>query len=231
MDLKIQMRDGDALITRARANLVTLFLDDPVGDAPAVRGRRYRLRAGTGIPADRVRGRRGGRRLSDQAGQLGQGEADAGGRPADGAVGRARLCARDRRSRSRRRRQRFHPRALCRNRLPDDPASRPGKDVRTSGLCVAAVLPRTFPRCAGGKSEPVCTVRVHDRSGAPAPISARILPSANAGPISAAKSGPISRAVSITSGRRSFTAMSRRNLRRPQAWPHGRSLAKVANAA
>jgi hypothetical protein len=29
MELKIQMRDGDALITRARANLVTLFLDDP----------------------------------------------------------------------------------------------------------------------------------------------------------------------------------------------------------
>jgi hypothetical protein len=30
MDLKVQMRDGDALITRARANLVTLFLDDPL---------------------------------------------------------------------------------------------------------------------------------------------------------------------------------------------------------
>lgn len=29
MDLKVMMRDGDALITRARANLVTLFLDDP----------------------------------------------------------------------------------------------------------------------------------------------------------------------------------------------------------
>jgi hypothetical protein len=30
VDLKIHLRDGDALITRARANLVTLFLDDPV---------------------------------------------------------------------------------------------------------------------------------------------------------------------------------------------------------
>jgi hypothetical protein len=30
MELKIQLRDGDALITRARANLVTLFLDDPL---------------------------------------------------------------------------------------------------------------------------------------------------------------------------------------------------------
>jgi hypothetical protein len=29
MELKILMRDGDALITRARANLMTLFLDDP----------------------------------------------------------------------------------------------------------------------------------------------------------------------------------------------------------
>jgi hypothetical protein len=29
IDLTIHMRDGDALITRARANLVTLFLDDP----------------------------------------------------------------------------------------------------------------------------------------------------------------------------------------------------------
>jgi len=29
MELKVLMRDGDALITRARANLVTMFLDDP----------------------------------------------------------------------------------------------------------------------------------------------------------------------------------------------------------
>src|SRR6202140_2302852 len=29
LDLKVLMRDGDALITRARANLVTMFLDDP----------------------------------------------------------------------------------------------------------------------------------------------------------------------------------------------------------
>ncbi|NEW93117.1 hypothetical protein [Rhodopseudomonas sp. BR0M22] len=29
LELKIHLRDGDALITRARANLVTLFLDDP----------------------------------------------------------------------------------------------------------------------------------------------------------------------------------------------------------
>ena len=29
MNLKVELRDGDALITRARANLVTLFLEDP----------------------------------------------------------------------------------------------------------------------------------------------------------------------------------------------------------
>src|SRR6202795_3569733 len=29
LKLKVEMRDGDALITRARANLMTLFLDDP----------------------------------------------------------------------------------------------------------------------------------------------------------------------------------------------------------
>ena len=29
VDLKVQLRDGDALITRARANLMTQFLDDP----------------------------------------------------------------------------------------------------------------------------------------------------------------------------------------------------------
>src|ERR1700731_3710215 len=29
LDLKVHLRDGDALITRARANLVTLFLDNP----------------------------------------------------------------------------------------------------------------------------------------------------------------------------------------------------------
>ena len=29
MDLKVELRDGDALITRARANLMTIFLDDP----------------------------------------------------------------------------------------------------------------------------------------------------------------------------------------------------------
>src|SRR6201984_3650340 len=29
LELKVHLRDGDALITRARANLVTLFLDDP----------------------------------------------------------------------------------------------------------------------------------------------------------------------------------------------------------
>ena len=75
LKLKVEMRDGDALITRARANLMTLFLDDPSRDTLPVRGCRYRLYARAGVPADRIRRRRGGRRLSDQARQLGQGEA------------------------------------------------------------------------------------------------------------------------------------------------------------
>jgi hypothetical protein len=33
IELAIHLRDGDALITRARANLVTLFLDDPETEA------------------------------------------------------------------------------------------------------------------------------------------------------------------------------------------------------
>jgi hypothetical protein len=48
IDLSVLMRDGDALITRARANLVTLFLDN----APSVCGCRYRLWARPGIPDD-----------------------------------------------------------------------------------------------------------------------------------------------------------------------------------
>ena len=147
-------------------------------------------------------------------------------------AGRARLCAGDRRSRSCRCRQRLYARALRRHRLPDGPASCHREDVRASGLCAAAVLPRALARCARRKPEPFCIVRMHDRSGRPAPISARISPSASAGPISAAKSGPISRAVSTMSGRRYFPAMSRRSLRPRQArCPQRRMRHESASAA
>ena len=59
-------QSGDAVPRRSRR------------DASAVRGRRYRLYARAGVSADRIRRRRRRRRLSDQAGQLGQGEAGAG---------------------------------------------------------------------------------------------------------------------------------------------------------
>jgi hypothetical protein len=71
------MRDGDALITRARANLMTLFLDDPTATHLPVRGCGYRLCTRAGVPADRIRRGRGRRRLPHQARQLGQGQAHA----------------------------------------------------------------------------------------------------------------------------------------------------------
>ena len=206
VEFKVLLRDGDALITRARANLMTQFLDDPTDDTFPVRGCGYRLSARSGVPADRIRRRRGGRRLSDQARQLGQGEARDRDQPAERGVGLARLCAGDQRSRSCRRRQRLHARALCRNGIPDDPASRVREDVRR--LCIVAVLPRAFGRCAGRKPQSICAVRMHDRSGQQEPISARILRFASAGPISAAKSGPTSRAGSTMSAPRYSTAIS-----------------------
>ena len=43
INLKILFKDGDALITRARASLIAQFLEDPERDASLVSGCRYRL--------------------------------------------------------------------------------------------------------------------------------------------------------------------------------------------
>ena len=144
VDLKVHLRDGDALITRARANLVTLFLDDPaathllfvdadIGFAPE---QVFRLiESGADVvagvyPIKRVNWEKARRAL----------EANRPNVPAasldyvleiddpdhvDGGQG-------------------IYPRALCRDRLSDDQAPRAGKDVRASGLRSAAVLPRAF---------------------------------------------------------------------------------------
>ncbi len=111
LDLSVLMRDGDALITRARANLVTMFLDDPsathllfvdadIGFTP---DQVFRL---IESGADVVAGIYPIKRVNwDKA------RRDARRRAAGGAVGRARLRAGDRGSRPCRRRQRIYPRA------------------------------------------------------------------------------------------------------------------------
>ncbi len=73
-NLKVLFKDGDALITRARASLISQFLDDPSRDPFAVHRRRYRLRAGTGLAPDRMRRRHVRGDLSHQADRLGQGQ-------------------------------------------------------------------------------------------------------------------------------------------------------------
>ena len=90
VSLKILFKDGDALITRARASLISQFLDDPGRNAFAVCRCRYRFRAGPGLAPDRVRRRhvRGG--LSDQAHRLGQGQ--DGNRDPRGRIRPRRRC-------------------------------------------------------------------------------------------------------------------------------------------
>ena len=92
LTLKVLFKDGDALITRARASLISQFLDDPDGDPPVVCRRRYRFRAGAGCAPDRVRCRnvRGG--LSDQTHRLGQGEENHRNRAPQSGCGGAEIC-------------------------------------------------------------------------------------------------------------------------------------------
>src|SRR3954467_6168877 len=129
LELKVLLRDGDALITRARANLAAMFLDDPeathflfidadIGFKPE---QVFRLiECGADVVAgcypikrvnwDKAKRARGG----------GQGEAGDRGRPGRCAGRLARLCARDRGPRPHRGGQRFYPRSLRRDRFPDD---------------------------------------------------------------------------------------------------------------
>ena len=130
IEFKVLLRDGDALITRARANLMTQFLDDPtathflfvdadIGFEPE---QVFRLiESGADVvagvyPIKRVNWDKAMRVIETRRPKI--------------AVGLARLRARDRRSRSCRGRQRLYAGALRRHWIPDDPASRVREDVR-----------------------------------------------------------------------------------------------------
>ena len=166
VDLKVHLRDGDALITRARANLVTLFLDDPAAthllfidaDIGFTPEQVFRLiESGADVvagcyPIKRVNWTKAKRAMAMRAEpNLPAASLDYVleiDNPDQVVVVNG-----------------FTPGALCRHRLPDDPPPRAGDDVRASGLRVAAILPRAFARCARRKPEPFRIVRMHDRSG------------------------------------------------------------------
>ena len=197
-------------------------------DALPVHRRGYRLHAEAGVPADRVRRRRGAPALYPIK-RVNWDKAQAGDRRAT-----SRTC------------RRASLDYVLEINDPDHVEVVNGfTRVRYAGtgflmirrhvfekmcarLSVAAVLPRAFARCAGRQPEPVCAVRMHDRSRRPEPISARISRSASAGPISAAKSGPTSRAGSITSARRCSTAISRRSSPRRRWRPMRREMQGAA---
>ena len=145
-DLTVLMRDGDALITRARANLVTLFLDDPsathllfvdadIGFTPDHVFRLIESEADVvaGVyPIKRVNWDKAKRMLEN-----GQPLAPPAAldyvleieNPDHVIVS-----------------QWLYAGSLRWHRISDDPASRSRSDVRASGLCAAAVLSRTFAR-------------------------------------------------------------------------------------
>ena len=124
VDLKVHLRDGDALITRARANLVTLFLDDPAAthllfidaDIGFTPDQVFRLiESGADVVAGCYPIKRVNWTKAQQAMAMG---------PSEPAVGFARLRARTRQPEPGQGRQRIYAGTLCRNRLPDDPPPR-----------------------------------------------------------------------------------------------------------
>jgi hypothetical protein len=160
MDLKVLMRDGDALITRARANLVTLFLDDPLAthllfvdaDIGFEPEQVFRLiESGADVvagvyPIKRVNWEKARRVLESNRPKVSSAALiRAGDRRPDRviAVNGSRAC-------------------VPPNRFPDDQTSRLRNDAGTRRIAAVLREHSTMPR---GKSRPVCIVRMHDRSG------------------------------------------------------------------
>ena len=164
MDLKVLMRDGDALITRARANLVTLFLYDPLAthllfvdaDIGFEPEQVFRLiESGADVvagvyPIKRVNWEKARRVLESNRPKVSSAALDYVLEIDDPD----RVIAVNGFTRVR----------SAGTGFPDDQTSRLRNDVQEPGLRIAAVLRRTFPRCPRGKSQPVCIVRMHDRS-------------------------------------------------------------------
>ena len=161
-NLKILFKDGDALITRARASLISQFLDDPgathllfvdadIGFEPEQVVRLIQCGADMcaaiypvkRIDWDKVKTTIEAARPNPAAAALQYVfEVDD-----PNAVDRA---------------GRIRQGPLCRDRLSHDPARGAGADVRT--LSASAIQARPFHRCRDREREEICAVRMHDRA-------------------------------------------------------------------
>jgi hypothetical protein len=158
VDLKVQLRDGDALITRARANLVTLFLDDPAAthllfvdaDIGFTPEQVFRLiESGADVvagvyPIKRINWEKARRALESK-------RPDVLGASLDYVF---EIDDPDRVT---------VVRGFTRVRYAGTGFLMIRRHVRAPGLRIAAILSRAFARRPHRKSEPVRIVRLHDR--------------------------------------------------------------------
>ncbi len=207
--MTLELDEGDALITRSRANLVARFLDNPAAthllfiDADIGFEAEQVLRllvhgadmSAASYPIKRIdweqsaAHHRRARRPDPRSAALHYRPRSGGSRPYRPG---GRVCEGP----------------LCRDRIPDDPAARARGDVQA--LCRAELPQRPLLcRSAGREPEPLRPLRLPDRRADQALISARISASANVGPTWAARSGSICKAASTLSGPPHITATLR----------------------